>query len=50
MMTLEEIRREIDEIDSQIIKLLSERGRFVIAAGKLKKDGKGEGASCRIGT
>ncbi len=40
-MTHEEIRREIDEIDSQIIGLLSERGRFVTAAGRLKKDEQG---------
>jgi isochorismate pyruvate lyase len=40
-MTLEEIRREIDGIDSQIIGLLSKRGRFVAAAGKLKKDEQG---------
>jgi chorismate mutase/ribosomal protein S18 acetylase RimI-like enzyme len=40
-MTLEEIRREIDEIDSQIIGLLSQRSRFVTAAGKLKKDEQG---------
>jgi isochorismate pyruvate lyase len=37
-MTLEEIRREIDEIDSQIIGLLSERGKFVTAASKLNKN------------
>lgn len=40
-MTLEEIRRQIDGIDSKIIGLLSERGRLVTAAGKLKKDEEG---------
>ena len=40
-MTLEEVRLEIDKIDSQIIGLLSERSRFVAAAGKLKKDEQG---------
>ncbi len=37
-MTLEEIRREIDRIDSRIIRLLSDRGRLVSVAGTLKKN------------
>ncbi len=40
-MTLEELRREIDEVDSQIIGLLAQRSGFVTAAGKLKKDEQG---------
>lgn len=40
-MSLEEIRREIDGIDSQIIRLLSERSRLVSAAGKLKQNEQG---------
>lgn len=37
-MRLDEIRYEIDRIDSEIIELLSKRGELVSAAGKLKKD------------
>src|SRR5512143_3183235 len=36
-MNLEEIRRRIDDIDSDIIKLLAQRGMLVTEAGKLKK-------------
>ncbi len=37
-MTLEEIRGEIDGIDSHMIALLAQRSKLVNAAGKLKKD------------
>lgn len=37
-MQLDEIRREIDTIDSEIISLLAKRAGLVSAAGKLKKD------------
>jgi len=39
-MNLEDIRRNIDSIDSDIINLLSKRAGLVSAAGKLKKDEK----------
>ncbi len=38
---LETIRKEIDEIDGHIIRLLSQRAELVTAAGKLKKDEQG---------
>ncbi len=37
-MKLNDIRRKIDRIDSEIIGLLSERSRLVSEAGKLKED------------
>jgi phosphinothricin acetyltransferase len=37
-MSLEKIRREIDDIDLQIVKLLSDRSRKVSEAGRLKKN------------
>ena len=37
-MNLDEMRRQIDSTDSDIIKLLSRRAEPVSAAGKLKKD------------
>jgi len=37
-MDLLKIRKEIDGIDSEIIRLLSRRGKLVSMAGKLKKD------------
>ena len=40
-MQLDEIRREIDSIDSEIITLLAKRAGLVSAAGKLKKDERG---------
>lgn len=40
-MEIEEIRQEIDKIDTEIIKLLSKRSSLVTAAGKLKKDEQG---------
>ncbi|MHC4762373.1 MAG: prephenate dehydratase [Planctomycetota bacterium] len=35
-MTLEELRKKIDELDHQLVKLLNERARVVIEIGKLK--------------
>lgn len=35
-MSLEELRKRIDEIDNQLVKLLNERARVVIDIGKLK--------------
>jgi len=35
-MSLEELRRKIDELDHQLVKLLNERARIVVEVGKLK--------------
>jgi chorismate mutase/prephenate dehydratase len=35
-MSLEELRKKIDEIDCQLVKLLNERARVVVEIGKLK--------------
>ncbi len=35
-MSLENLRKRIDEIDSQLVKLLNERARIVVEIGKLK--------------
>lgn len=35
---LSEVRNAIDELDRQIIALIAERQRWVVEAGKLKKD------------
>jgi isochorismate pyruvate lyase len=35
---IEEIRENIDKLDNQIVKLISERSRFVEQAAKFKKD------------
>lgn len=35
-MSLEELRRKIDELDHQLVKLLNERARIVVEIGKLK--------------
>lgn len=35
-MSLEELRKKIDEIDHQLVKLLNERARVVVEIGKLK--------------
>jgi len=35
-MNLEELRRRIDDLDSQLVKLLNERARVVVEVGKLK--------------
>ncbi|MDE6593005.1 MAG: chorismate mutase [Oscillospiraceae bacterium] len=39
--SLEEIRKNIDRIDSEIIKLIAERGNFVARASAFKKDEEG---------
>ncbi|MEK4382538.1 chorismate mutase [Aeribacillus sp. FSL K6-2848] len=38
LKSLEEVRNKIDEIDSKIIKLISERANFVKQAAKFKKN------------
>ncbi|MHA1215604.1 MAG: chorismate mutase, partial [Candidatus Hodarchaeales archaeon] len=35
-MSLEELRKKIDELDHQLVKLLNERARIVVEIGKLK--------------
>jgi len=35
-MSLEELRNRIDELDSELVKLLNERARVVVEIGKLK--------------
>lgn len=36
--SLEEVRANIDRIDNEIIKLIAERGTYVVQASKFKKD------------
>lgn len=38
---LEEVRKNINRIDNKIIKLIAERGTYVIQASSFKKDEKG---------
>ena len=40
-MELDEVRRKIDDVDTQVIALLAQRASLVSAAGKLKKDEQG---------
>jgi chorismate mutase/prephenate dehydratase len=37
-MSLEELRKKIDEIDQQLVKLFNERARIVVEIGNLKKE------------
>jgi chorismate mutase/prephenate dehydratase len=37
-MSLEELRKKIDEIDQQLVELLNERARIVVEIGKFKKE------------
>ncbi|MHC4264559.1 MAG: prephenate dehydratase [Planctomycetota bacterium] len=37
-MSLEELRKKIDDIDQQLVKLLNERARIVVDIGNLKKE------------
>ena len=39
--SLEEVRANIDRIDDEIIKLIAERGTFVVQASAFKKDEEG---------
>ena len=39
--SLEEVRENIDRIDDEIIKLIAERGTYVVQASKFKKDEEG---------
>lgn len=38
-MTLELLRRRVDEIDADLVRLLNERAACALAIGRLKKDG-----------
>ena len=42
MMSLEEHRRRIDEIDAEVVRVLNERARHALEIGKLKSAGAGE--------
>jgi isochorismate pyruvate lyase len=48
-MDLEDIRHQIDAIDSDIVNLLSKRAALVSTAGKLKKDENGVRDPRRVG-
>ena len=39
--SLEEVRSNIDRIDNEIIKLIAERGTYVVQASNFKKDEEG---------
>ena len=45
---LDEIRVEIDKIDNEIIKLIAERGSYVIQASEFKKNEEGVKAPNRV--
>lgn len=45
---LEEVRENIDRIDNEIIKLIAERGRYVIQASNFKKDEEGVKDTARV--
>lgn len=46
--SLEEVRENIDRIDTEIIKLIAERGTYVMQASSLKKDEEGVKAPSRV--
>lgn len=46
--SLEEVRENIDRIDDEIIKLIAERGTFVVQASSFKKDEEGVKDSGRV--
>jgi len=41
-MSLDELRKQINELDNELVKLLNERARIVIEIGKLKKETGGQ--------
>lgn len=45
---LQDIREQIDSIDQQIVRLIAERQKWVLAAGSLKKDEQGVRAPARV--
>ena len=46
--TLAEVRQNNDRIDSQIVALMAERGRYVAEAGRFKKDPAAVSAPARV--
>lgn len=45
---LEEVRENIDRIDNEIIKLIAERGTYVVQASNFKKDEEGVKDTARV--
>ena len=46
--SLEEVRENIDRIDNEIIKLIAERGTYVVQASRFKKDEDGVKDTARV--
>ena len=46
--SLEEVREQIDQIDDAIIRLIAERGKYVVQASMFKKDEKDVAAPNRV--
>lgn len=46
--SLEEVRNNIDRIDNEIIKLIAERGTYVVQASTFKKDEEGVKDTTRV--
>lgn len=46
--SLEEVRANIDRIDNEIIKLIAERGTYVVQASNFKKDEEGVKDTARV--
>lgn len=46
--SLDEVRKNIDRIDNEIIKLIAERGRYVFQASSFKKSEEGVKAPNRV--
>lgn len=46
--SLEEVRAKIDKIDNEIIKLIAERGTYVVQASNFKKDEEGVKDTARV--
>lgn len=46
--SLEEVRENIDRIDNEIIKLIAERGTYVVQASAFKKDEEGVKDTARV--
>lgn len=46
--SLEEVRENIDRIDNEIIRLIAERGKYVIQASQFKKDEDGVKDTVRV--
>ena len=46
--SLEEVREQIDQIDDAIIRLIAERGKYVVQASMFKKDEKSVAAPNRV--